>query len=165
MKIKVLYEDSNILAIDKPSGLLVHGDGRSREKTLTDWILKNYPKLKGVGEPVTFDEKEIDRPGIVHRLDKDTDGLMIIAKSEKGLSYFKDLFDRKSQNAVDGNIEEVVPLHKYYRAVCELTKQGEAWLNSHPQVHTIESWINPKVNVFSNFSSSLFNSSKINLLF
>jgi len=48
MKIKILYEDSNILAIDKPSGISVHGDGRSREKTIADWVLENYPKMKNV---------------------------------------------------------------------------------------------------------------------
>ena len=46
MKIKVLYEDSNILAIDKPSGISAHGDGKTKEKTIADWVLKNYPKIK-----------------------------------------------------------------------------------------------------------------------
>ena len=88
--VKVLYEDSNILAIDKPSGIAVHGDGRSHEKTISDWVLKNYPKLKGVGEPVTFGEKEIDRPGIVHRLDKETSGVLLIMKTQKAFAYFKE---------------------------------------------------------------------------
>lgn len=95
-KIKVLYEDPDILAIDKPSGLAVHPDGRSKEKTLTDWILKQYPKLKGVGEPVTFGGAEIDRPGIVHRLDRETSGVLIVAKTPKSFAYFKKQFmDRK----------------------------------------------------------------------
>ena len=92
MKIKILYEDKDILAIDKPSGISVHHDGRSKEKTITDWVLKNYPKLKGVGEPITFDDKEIDRPGIVHRLDKETSGVLIIVKNKKAFAYFKKQF-------------------------------------------------------------------------
>ena len=104
MKIKILYEDSNILAIDKPSGIAVHPDGRSKEKTITDWVLKNYPKLKGIGEPVTFDDQEIDRPGIVHRLDKETSGVLLIMKTKKAFAYFKQRFmDRqikKVYNAV-----------------------------------------------------------------
>ncbi len=92
MKLKILYEDKDILAIDKPSGLMVHPDGRSKEKTVTDWVLKNYPKLKGIGEPITFDEQEIDRPGIVHRLDKDTSGVLIIVKTKKAFEYFKQQF-------------------------------------------------------------------------
>ena len=60
MKIKVLYEDKDILAIDKPSGISVHADGRSKEKTITDWVIKNYPKLKNVGESIFVDDKEIN---------------------------------------------------------------------------------------------------------
>lgn len=92
MRIKVLYEDSNILAIDKPSGILVHSDGKTKEKTITDWIIKNYPKLKGIGEPVTFDNKEIDRPGIVHRLDKETSGVLLVMKTKEAFAYFKKQF-------------------------------------------------------------------------
>jgi 23S rRNA pseudouridine1911/1915/1917 synthase len=89
---KILYEDKDILAIDKPSGISVHPNGRSKEKTITDWILKNYPKLKGVGEPIIFNEKEIDRPGIVHRLDKETSGILIIVKNKKAYEFFKKQF-------------------------------------------------------------------------
>jgi len=58
MKIKIIYEDEYILALDKPSGLLVHTDGRSKEKTLVDWINENYPKLKEVGEEQTLQNGE-----------------------------------------------------------------------------------------------------------
>ena len=92
MKIKVLYEDKDILVIDKPSGISVHPDGRSKAYTITDWVLENYPKLKGVGEPMAFDGKEIDRPGIVHRLDKDTSGVLLIVKNAKSFSHFKKQF-------------------------------------------------------------------------
>lgn len=88
MRIKVLYEDSNILAIDKPSGISVHGDGKSKEKTITDWVLKNYPKMKNVGEPMG----EIDRPGIVHRLDRETSGVMLLAKNQKAHEFLKKQF-------------------------------------------------------------------------
>ena len=92
MKIKILYEDVNILAIDKPSGLAVHADGRTKEKTLVDWILENYPKMKNVGEPMG----EVLRPGIVHRLDRDTSGVMLLAKNQKTYEFLKQQFqDRK----------------------------------------------------------------------
>ncbi|HWA32081.1 MAG TPA: RluA family pseudouridine synthase [Candidatus Paceibacterota bacterium] len=94
--IKILYEDKDILAIDKPSGIAAHADGRSKEKTIADWILKKYPRLKDVGEKVTFDEKEIPRPGIVHRLDKETSGVLLIMKTPSAFAYFKKQFmDRK----------------------------------------------------------------------
>ena len=58
MKVNILYEDEYILALDKPSGLLVHSDGRSKEKTLVDWINENYPDLKEVGEEQTLQNGE-----------------------------------------------------------------------------------------------------------
>ncbi|OGI65737.1 hypothetical protein A3H53_00765 [Candidatus Nomurabacteria bacterium RIFCSPLOWO2_02_FULL_40_10] len=88
MRIKVLYEDSNILAIEKPSGISVHGDGRSKEKTITDWVIKNYPKMKNVGEPMG----EILRPGIVHRLDRETSGVLLLAKNQKAFEFLKKQF-------------------------------------------------------------------------
>ena len=88
MRIKVLYEDSNILAIEKPSGISVHGDGRLKEKTITDWVIKNYPKMKNVGEPMG----EILRPGIVHRLDRETSGVLLLAKNQKAFEFLKKQF-------------------------------------------------------------------------
>ncbi len=102
MRIKILYEDKDILAIDKPSGISVHSDGRTKEKTIADWVLKKYPKTKNVGEPIytkvsssSEDEGKtfvIYRPGIVHRLDKDTSGVLIIVKNKKAFAYFKKQF-------------------------------------------------------------------------
>src|SRR3989344_5916869 len=96
MKIKVLYEDSNILAIDKPSGIAVHGDGRSKDKTIADWVLENYPKMKNVGENEVYKNKktktEIAKPGIVHRLDRETSGVMLLAKNQKAFEILKNQF-------------------------------------------------------------------------
>ena len=96
-KLKVIYEDKNILAIDKPSGLMVHGDGKTKERTLTDEILKKYPKIKNVGEPMKMvlkggKEKIIYRPGIVHRLDKETSGILVVAKNQETFLNLKEQF-------------------------------------------------------------------------
>ncbi len=88
MKIKILYEDSNVLAIDKPSGISVHGDGKTKEKTIADWVLKNYPRMKNVGEPMS----DIPRPGIVHRLDRETSGVLLLAKNQKAFEFLKSQF-------------------------------------------------------------------------
>lgn len=92
MKIKILYEDKDILAIDKPSGIAVHPDGRSKAKTITDWVLKNYPKMKNVGEPMG----EIARPGVVHRLDRDTSGVLLLAKNQKAHQFLKEQFQKRN---------------------------------------------------------------------
>ena len=99
-KIKILYEDSNVLAIDKPSGISVHGDGRTKnpstslrtEKTVADWVLENYPKMKNVGEPMG----DIPRPGIVHRLDRDTSGVLLLAKNQKTHQFLKEQFQNRT---------------------------------------------------------------------
>jgi len=108
MKIKILYEDPNILAIDKPSGVSAHpaSSGASPDKqrndtnsaiaefvslkkeTISDWVLKNYPKTKNVGEPLG----KIKRPGVVHRLDHETSGVMLLVKNQKAFEFLKSQF-------------------------------------------------------------------------
>ena len=106
MKIKILYEDSNILAIDKPSGISVHADGSSKEKTIADWILKNYPKMEDVGEPIFTKASpslkneglafvELKKPGIVHRLDRETSGVLLLAKNKKAYQFLKNQFKNR----------------------------------------------------------------------
>lgn len=95
-QVKKIYEDAHVVAIYKPANLMVHPDGRSKEKTLVDWIVKMYPNIKHVGEPFLFEDggvkKEIARPGIVHRLDKDTSGIILICKTEEAFRKLKSQF-------------------------------------------------------------------------
>ncbi|MES2225147.1 MAG: RluA family pseudouridine synthase [Patescibacteria group bacterium] len=94
MEIPILFENDDVLVINKPAGLMVHGDGRSTKPTLVDWILEQYPALAGVGEPMAG----VDRPGIVHRLDEDTSGALIIAKTAESFEHLKSQFkDRETQ--------------------------------------------------------------------
>ena len=96
MEIKVIYEDSEVLVINKPAGLLVHADGSSGADTVVSWIMHNYSELTGVGEAqVLKDGSEIERPGIVHRLDRDTSGIMLIAKTEKSFQNLKVQFKER----------------------------------------------------------------------
>ena len=71
--VRVVYEDQDIVVVDKPAGLVVHpGSGRP-DRTLVNGLLARYPELAGVGEPT--------RPGIVHRLDAGTTGLLAVART------------------------------------------------------------------------------------
>jgi 23S rRNA pseudouridine1911/1915/1917 synthase len=70
----VVYEDDDVIVVDKPSGLVVHPGAGNREGTLVHGLVARYPDLAAVGEP--------QRPGIVHRLDKDTSGLLVVARTE-----------------------------------------------------------------------------------
>jgi len=95
--IKILYEDKDIVAINKPAGLIVHPDGKKKEESVIDWVLAKYPETKDVGEPIEMTSGEtIQRPGIVHRIDRDTSGVLLIAKTTEGFDSLKEQFhDRK----------------------------------------------------------------------
>jgi 23S rRNA pseudouridine1911/1915/1917 synthase len=93
--LEVLYEDDNFLAVNKPSGVLVHPiNSRSGEETVVDWLKLNRPQVLGVG-----DNPEL-RPGIVHRLDRDTSGVLIIAKTQEYFEYLKSLFQEHELNKI-----------------------------------------------------------------
>ena len=94
MEPTVLYEDDHILAINKPSGLVVHA-GVGTGHTLADWLYGRYPALRSVGDSYTNREGiTISRPGIVHRLDRDTSGIMLIAKHQEMFHALRTYFRR-----------------------------------------------------------------------
>ncbi len=93
MEPAILYEDKDIVAINKPSGLVVHSDGKTDEPNLVEWLLRKYPEMKDVGEPGKDSHgKEILRSGIVHRLDRGTSGVMLAARTQKAFEHLKKQF-------------------------------------------------------------------------
>jgi 23S rRNA pseudouridine1911/1915/1917 synthase len=105
---EIIFENSDYIIINKPAGLVVHSDGKTVERTLVDWIKENHPEIEGVGEPMIISNKGaeqiIDRPGIVHRLDRETSGVLIIAKNPESFDFFKNAFKnhqiQKTYNAI-----------------------------------------------------------------
>ncbi len=96
-KIDVLYEDADCVVVNKPAGLIVHPDGRHPQPALTDWVALHHPEAMNVGEPIkTVDGKEISRPGIVHRLDRETSGAIVIAKTAEAHEFLKKQFQDRS---------------------------------------------------------------------
>lgn len=83
-KIKTLYDNYGLLIIDKPAGLSVHPGAGVKGDSLSDLLLLQFPEISGVGET--------HRQGIVHRLDKDTSGVMLVAKTSEMYEYLKDAF-------------------------------------------------------------------------
>ena len=93
----VLYEDEDVLVINKPAGIIVHSDGRTVEPSVADWILEKYPELVSVGEPWVSPQGEIiPRPGIVHRLDRTTSGVMVVAKTQDAFLFLKEQFQNRT---------------------------------------------------------------------
>lgn len=86
----VLYEDDDLLLINKPAGLLVHEALKAEcRATVVDALLERYPEIADVGD-------NPKRPGIVHRLDKDVSGVMVIAKTKKAFEHLKTQFQEKT---------------------------------------------------------------------
>lgn len=90
----ILDETDEFLVIEKPSGLLVHPpEGRApqsediNEPTLVDWLRKKIPNIDAVGE--------LHRPGLVHRLDREVSGLMVIAKTPHSYEHLKEQFKKR----------------------------------------------------------------------
>jgi len=86
---EILYEDKNLLIINKPAGIIVHPTVNNiNNPSIAGWLLEKYPFVSNVGEDKL-------RPGIVHRLDKETSGVLILAKNNRVFDYFKNLFKKK----------------------------------------------------------------------
>jgi 23S rRNA pseudouridine1911/1915/1917 synthase len=93
MELPILYEDADMVAIDKPTGVMAHLDGHSTDETVSDWFAAHYPDSKNVGESLTLaNGTVIERPGIVHRLDRDTSGVMVLAKTPESHAFLKEAF-------------------------------------------------------------------------
>ncbi len=96
MDIDIIYEDDTILAVNKPAGVAVHEDGRSGDPVLTDWVRATRPEVVGVGEPMRLTNGAvIDRPGVVHRLDRDTSGVLVLAKTQDAFLALKRQFQER----------------------------------------------------------------------
>jgi len=105
MEPEIIYENKDLAAVNKPAGFLTHSTPTTDEKskTLTDWLLKKYPEIKNVGDPSTSSGQAPSansgqanlRPGIVHRLDKDTSGVILVAKNQKTFEFLKKQFQER----------------------------------------------------------------------
>ncbi|MFA6256503.1 MAG: RluA family pseudouridine synthase [Candidatus Absconditabacterales bacterium] len=123
IKIPVLLEKEDYLIINKPKGVLSHPKTvrEVHAPSVVGFLYHTYKDLPTIGNFI--------RAGILHRLDKNTDGLMIIAKTEKGLEHFKKLFQTKSESK---NIseKEQTELKKFYKAISYFTPEGKKFTES-----------------------------------
>lgn len=91
--IQVVAEENDYIVINKPMGLLVHPTDADESNTLARWITETYPEIAKVGE-------DVRRPGIMHRLDKDASGLMVIARTQKMYDHLKMQFQSRQVHKV-----------------------------------------------------------------
>jgi 23S rRNA pseudouridine1911/1915/1917 synthase len=90
--VKILFEDDDLLVIDKPAGMTVHPAPGHPSHTLVNAVLSHLSEIE--------DETDVSRPGIVHRLDKDTSGVMLVAKNNVALANLSDQFKSHSVKKV-----------------------------------------------------------------
>ena len=123
--LEVLYEDDHLVVVNKPPGLVVHPAAGHARGTLVNALLARIPDLAGIGGKL--------RPGIVHRLDKDTSGLIVVAKTETALTRLQSAMKRRKIQRVylalawgdlpkEGRVEAPIgrhPLHRKKMAVVE----------------------------------------------
>jgi len=88
MPLDIIYEDDDLLVIDKPAGLTVHPAPGHTAHTLVNAILARFPRLAALGDSL--------RPGIVHRLDRDTSGVMVVAKNSSAQAKLTEQFRARS---------------------------------------------------------------------
>ena len=87
MNLNIVYEDDDIIVIDKPSGLVVHPGSGNYSNTLVNGLMYHTNNLSDINGEL--------RPGIVHRIDKDTSGLMLVTKTNKAHEILSDDFKNK----------------------------------------------------------------------
>ncbi len=116
--LNIIHEDRDLLLINKPAGLVVHPANGNQDKTLVNALLYHVKKLSKVGGAI--------RPGIVHRLDKDTSGIMVVAKSDSVHAFLSEQFRDQSIERVYRVLVRGVVQHE--EGLCE-EPVGRAFLN------------------------------------
>ncbi|MBP9732008.1 MAG: RluA family pseudouridine synthase [Candidatus Magasanikbacteria bacterium] len=97
-KVQLIHEDKEYLVVMKPAGLIVHPTEAKEKVTLASWVVLHYPDVAGVGDSTI-------RPGIVHRLDKEASGLLVVARTQKMFEHLKEQFKNRT---VDKNYTVLV---------------------------------------------------------
>ncbi|MCA1555022.1 MAG: RluA family pseudouridine synthase, partial [Chloroflexi bacterium] len=90
--IPILYEDADVVVVDKPAGMVVHPGHGVSSGTLVNALVARYPEMRAFEDSV--------RPGIVHRLDKDTSGVMVVAKHPAALQHLQQQFAARTTKKV-----------------------------------------------------------------
>ena len=102
---QIIYEDSDILVLNKPFGLITHPKNKNdTSESVVSWLTNNYPGIENIGEPFIASGTPMPRAGVVHRLDRDTSGLILVAKNNESFLFLKSLFQTRK-------------IQKYYQAL------------------------------------------------
>lgn len=142
VELDVIYEDEHLLMINKPSGMVVHPAQGHESGTLVNAVLGYLPQILDVGGP--------ERAGIVHRLDKDTSGLIIVAKSETVRNALQRQFKRRQVKKTylalveghpeprQGEIDAPIGRHKRQRKRMAIVRSGRDAYTAYRVIETFD---------------------------
>ncbi len=142
---RIVYSDEDIVVIDKPVGLVVHPGAGNNQSTLANGLIHHFPEMAAVGP--------INRPGIVHRLDKDTTGLLVCARTQEALETLTvALGEREIErvyltivagrpDAPKGTIDAPIGRSRRARTRMTISEEGR---EARTHYELLESWANPK---------------------
>jgi 23S rRNA pseudouridine1911/1915/1917 synthase len=145
MPLEILFEDESLLVLNKPAGVVVHPAAGHQEHTLVNALL-HYCKgqLSGIGG--------VARPGIVHRLDKDTSGCLVVAKTDSAHIALSEQFANRQIEKIyaaiacgrvtpeAGSIDAAIARHPTQRKKMAVTKRGHAGRSARSSYRTLERW-------------------------
>ncbi|MBI2635004.1 MAG: RluA family pseudouridine synthase [Parcubacteria group bacterium] len=127
----IVYEDNDVVVLNKQAGISVHPSINEPSRTIANALIARYPEIKNVGDPSTSSllgpegpsgprtaGQENLRPGIVHRLDKDTSGLLVIAKNQKAFEFLKKEWHPPDRMTSVVRAGEGKVIKKYFALVC-----------------------------------------------
>ena len=144
-RIEILYEDSDIAILNKPSGLLTHKKNE----------LDNSPSLQeSLKDQFTIDDNENFKEGIVHRLDKDTSGAIVITKNHTSKNKFREMFKKKDIKKIILPLHMVFSIKKILKSIRKYTEIKYGGLNL-VYLITLEKLQLQKYRIFKHFMDQL----------
>ena len=149
--LEILYEDADLLVVNKPAGMVTHPAPGQNSGTLVNALLARYPQQAAVGGP--------ERAGIVHRLDRDTSGVLVVAKTAPAFRHLQGQFKRRQVDktymalvegqveALDGRVEAPIardPAHRKRMAVISEQRGGRRSVTAFRVVETYRSAVSQR---------------------
>ena len=152
LDINYIYKDKDIILINKPAGIIVHPGTRNPNHTLLNGILNDFPEIKDVGDP--------QRPGIVHRLDKETSGILIVARNNRSFVSLSNMFKSRDINKeyiglvkgiiepIEGTINSPIARHPTLKIKQAIVKSGKESLTKYETIKNIKTFSLLRIKIF-----------------
>ena len=152
INIEYIYKDQDIILINKPAGIIVHPGTKNPKHTLLNGILNDFPEIKYVGNP--------ERPGIVHRLDKETSGILIVARNNRSFESLSNMFKSRKihkeyvcfvkgiVNPVEGTINSPIARHTRLKIKQAIVINGKESITKYKTMKNIKNFSLLRIQLF-----------------